>query len=207
MSESAVDVRTLGPDGLDPAALALDERQRTALTAWQNAWSRASSERAATTLREAVIDLDRRLDVLRRQHAALLAAAPDGRRPATGGALVAHRDERAGRQIAALLAERGHDPVVVVDNGADVVGLAVLRQPELVVVDAPLAMMTAHDVVAEVHAYAPGAVVVACADGAGPALLQAAGARATYRRGAPATEIARHLDEALGARQVPPPRP
>lgn len=202
-----MDRGTVAPDGLDPEALVLDERQRAALVAWQVAWSHASSERAATKLREAVIDLDRRLDVLRRQHAAMVAAVSDGAARTTGGALVAHRDERTGRQIAALLAERGRDPVVVVDNGADVVGLAVLRQPELVVVDAPLPMMTAQDVVAELRAYAPGAVVVACADGIGPALLRAAGARATYRRGAQPAEIARHLDEALSGRQVPPPRP
>lgn len=198
MPDQAVDHGPLTPDAPDLPVRGLSAAQRAAFAAWREGWLATERDRDGTTLREARIDLDRRLAVLRRQHEAMRTAVEAGP-PSSGGGLVAHRDERTGRQLVALLAACCDGPVTLAGNGADAVGLAVLQQPALVVVDAPLPMMTAADVVEDVRRHVADVAVVACADGVDPAELERAGAVATYRRGARLQDVVGLVLGAIGA--------
>ena len=187
--------------------LALTPAQARAVQLWNDDVEQVSATRATTKLRELRIDLDRRLAALQRQAEVVRAAADAGGAPVA--VLVVHRDPRAGQRLADAVSRSAlvDGEVVVTDNGADAVGRAVLGQPRLVVVDTPVLMMTPLDVVADLQRLAPGARVVACAEGPGEASrLQAAGASAVYRRGAGPDDVAALL--AVPAEgEVPAPRP
>ncbi|HWG93786.1 MAG TPA: hypothetical protein VNU66_06125 [Mycobacteriales bacterium] len=187
--------------------LALTPAQARAVQLWNDDVEQVSATRATTKLRELRIDLDRRLAALQRQADVVRAAADAGGAPVA--VLVVHRDPRAGQRLADAVSRSAlaDGEVVVTDNGADAVGRAVLGQPRLVVVDTPVLMMTPLDVVADLQRLAPGARVVACAEGPGEASrLQAAGASAVYRRGAGPDDVAALL--AVPAEgEVPAPRP
>ena len=187
--------------------LALTPAQARAVQLWNDDVEQVSATRATTKLRELRIDLDRRLSALQRQAEVVRAAADAGGAPVA--VLVVHRDPRAGQRLADAVSRSAlaDGEVVVTDNGADAVGRAVLGQPRLVVVDTPVLMMTPLDVVADLQRLAPGARVVACAEGPGEASrLQAAGASAVYRRGAGSDDVAALL--AVPAEgEVPAPRP
>lgn len=159
----------------------------------------AAAERAATTLRasrEQSLDARRRLDVLRRQQAALQARID---RAPGGCAIVGHRQPWAATRLVTALATHGVEVTEVLVNAADVVGAAGAGQPELVVVEDRLPMMRADELVVAVLQLVPTArVVVQVEDDSDTAVLSAAGAAAVVSRRAPLEDLAAAAVSVLG---------
>lgn len=176
--------------GRDPLALA--QRQLAALDRWHA--QRVSAERAmqlAAQSREQRLDLARRREVMREQHAAIIARTdaqlrasarllPVAARPTL---VVAHRTDWFADRVCQLLAGAELEMVARVDNGAHAVGAAVAEQPDLMLVEDVLPQLTGLDVVRQVLEHSPGTRVVAHAGSTGSVgLLLAAGAAAVYSR-------------------------
>jgi CheY-like chemotaxis protein len=212
--EDALDFRPLpsadtlsAPAPAPAASPARAGRREAAMAALRETATHVELDRVATKNRERRLDLERRAAALRRQQQVVQERL--GSAPAVTPVLVAHRDPRRGSRLAAALATAlGHDPaaVEVADNGADAVAVAVLAQPAVVAVDAPLPMMSAADVVADIRRYVPDAVVVACAGRADAVELRQAGATVTYPPGAAAEQVVGEVLQAMSS-QVPSPRP
>ena len=173
--------------------------QLQALEAWHRARKLAEHAAAVTTQsREARMDLDRRLDVIRAQHQAIIARTDEQLRTSvsllreapTRRAVVAHRNEWFAGKVCADLEARGVQVVARLENGAEAVGIAVAEQPDLLLVEDRLAMLSGEDVVREVRAYAPVTVIaaqVAYEDRIGPMLE--AGATTAYTRRVPPVDV------------------
>lgn len=127
------------------------------------------AEAAASRSREMRMDAARRLEVLRRQHDAIVRRSEQqlrcaGDRLGSGRGrtvLLAHRNEWFLDRIGTVLADRGVTVVARVDNGADAIGQAVAEQPDLLLVEDTLAMVPGEDVVREVLRFCPSTRVVA----------------------------------------------
>lgn len=157
---------------------------------------------AATRSREMRMDSARSLEVLRREHDALVARSHEQLR-ATGSllrrlpeprAVLAHRSAWFAGRVADSLQDHGVLVVASLDNGADVVGLAVAEQPELLLVEDTLAMVPGEQVVRDVRRYCPDTRVVAQAaysDRIG--VLLDAGASTVLTRSMHPLEVARSM--------------
>lgn len=201
----------------DPAATPLARRARTPLELASQQLAaietfhrvRRTVERAEATAartRELRLDASRRLDVLRRQHAALIARTHEqlrasgdvlGTRPGRS-VMLAHRDDWFVERVAAGLAGAGVQVCGRWDNGADAVGAAVADQPDLLLVEDALAMVNGPEVVREVLRYCPTTVVVAqvaYADRVG-AMLDA-GAAAVWTRRTPPADVVSGMRQLL----------
>lgn len=157
------------------------------------------AEAAAEYSREMRMDSERRLEVLRRQHDALVARAVaqlegTGRPPgqaAPARVLLAHRSEWFLERVSGVLRVAGLDVLARLDNGADAVGAAIAEQPDLLLVEDALAMVPGEEVVREVVRYCPGTAVVAhVAHGEGIAPMLDAGAVAVHTRRVPPVDVA-----------------
>ena len=158
--------------------------------------------------REMRLDASRSLQVLRRQHDALIARA-DQQLRASGAVLhtraqrrvvLAHRNDWFLREVARVM--NGADVAVLaqLDNGADVVGLVVAEQPDAVLVEDALAMGRADDVLRDTRTYSPTTLVtVHAADGDRSRSLVEAGAAAVFPRRTPPQEVAGRLLALLSA--------
>ena len=158
---------------------------------------------AAARSREMRMDVTRSLEVLRREHDAVVRRAHEQLR-VTGALLrgtperrvvIAHRNEWFVGKVADALQDSGVLVVAHVDNGADAVGIAVAEQPDLVLVEDTLAMVPGEQVVRDVRGYCPATLVaaqVAHGDRVGPFLD--AGASTV-----PPVEAARSLLQLLAA--------
>jgi CheY-like chemotaxis protein len=157
---------------------------------------------AATGIsRELKLDAHRRLDVVRRQHQALIAVVDDALRsagsPLPGLAprvMLVHRNEWLRRRVSGDLTARGIEVVAELDNGAEGVGVAIAEQPDLILTEDTLAQVSGMQLLAAACRYAPRtmmAVQVAYAD----ALMGAfdAGAVAAFTRRIPPADIAGEL--------------
>ena len=157
---------------------------------------------AAARSREMRMDLARSLEVLRREHdavvrraheqlrlsGALLRAAPERR------VVIAHRNEWYVGKLSAALQEHGVLVVAQVDNGADAVGIAVAEQPDLVLVEDTLAMVPGEQVVRDVLGYCPSTMVAAqVAHGDRVDSFLDAGAAAVFIRSVPPVDAARGI--------------
>jgi CheY-like chemotaxis protein len=151
--------------------------------------------------REQRLDAHRRLDVVRRQHHALVSATQESLdrsgfplyRPGPR-VLVVHRNEWLRRRVAEELAELGIKVVAQLDNGADGVGALVAEQPDLLLVEDALPQVTGMQMLAATRRYAPHtrtAMQVPYDDGLAPALD--AGAAAVFTRRTPPADIALQL--------------
>lgn len=174
---------------------AVTARQLDAVDAFHRA--RRTAERAAvasTQSREARMDASRRLDVLRRQHQAIVdradvAIRQSGQLLSTDRgvtAIVAHRQEWFTRKVELALDRHGVTVLGHTSIGAEAVGWAVAEQPDLLVVEDSLAMLPGEQVVREVRQYCDRtliAVQVAQPDRVAPML--AAGADAVHVRMVP----------------------
>src|SRR5205085_307809 len=131
--------------------------------------------------------IQRTHEQLRESAALLLELAP--RR-----AVIALQNAWFSRAVTDCLAEEGVDVVAVPTNGAAAVGAAVAEQPDLVLVSAVLPMMTGEQVIREVRAFTPQAVVAARTlhDGQIGVLLEAGATVAFTSRVCPA-DVARNL--------------
>lgn len=178
----------------------LTRMQLEAVEAWHRA--RHAAEQAGsgrTASREVRMDVARRMEVLREQHRAiverteqhledsvrLLAAV------ALNRAVIVHRSEWFTGKLTDELATRGVAVVGALENGARGVGMVVAEQPDLLVVEDTLPMLSGEEVVREVRRFSPSTLVVAhvAHEDRIPPLLEA-GARAAYTRRMPPAEVA-----------------
>lgn len=183
-------------------------RQLAALDAWNDARRRRERALVAESMsREERLAADRRLAVLERAHAAVLARAdaaldgdpaPSPSHPALR-AVIAHRHRWLADKLSAALATRGVLVVAVSDNGADALGIVVAEQPDVLVTGDVLAMMSSAELLAETAKAAPytaRAAYVEDSAAVGPALE--AGAQSVFVRQLPPAEIAEGLLLLLG---------
>ena len=191
-----------GRSDLDLAA-----RQLQAIAAFHRARHVAEEAAAAATRsREMRMDAARRLEVVRREHEALIARSHEQLR-LTGTVLrgaaerrvvLAHRNEWFLDKITQVLGAHGLHVVARLDNGADAVGVAVAEQPDLLLVEDSLAMVGGEQVVREVRTFSPQTLVaaqVAYGDRVGPFLD--AGASTVFTRKVPPADVERGLLELL----------
>ncbi|HEU0101135.1 MAG TPA: hypothetical protein VFR07_02350 [Mycobacteriales bacterium] len=180
----------------------LAARQLAALDAW-HARRRVQQEAAAAgqRSREQRLDLARRMDVIREQHRAIIARTDaqlrascdvlDGRRPRV---LVVHRNTWFADKLGSALTQLGAEVLPRLTNGAEAVGVAVAEQPELLLVEETLPMLSGEAVVREVLSYSPAsAIAVQVAYDATIRTMLEAGARATYARRVPPADVAAGL--------------
>ena len=173
--------------------------------------SRHMSEQAAAAAarsRELRMDSARSLEVLRRQHDAVIARSHEQlrasgqllRSSAERRAVLAHRSEWVVGKLVSVLQQRGVCVIGSTDNGADAVGLVVAEQPDVVLVEDTLAMLGGLEVIREVRRFSPGTVVVATASyGDRIGGLLEAGATTVLTRSVPPQDLARSMLELVGA--------
>lgn len=185
--------------------LDLASRQLDAITRFTLS-QRIAQEAAATAARsrELRMDSERALEVMRREHDAVISRAHEQlrrsgevlRRTGRRRIVLAHRSEWFVDKVSDVLQAAGWDVVARLDNGADAVGLAVAEQPELVLVEDTLAMLPGEQVVREVRQFCPHTLVAAqvpYSDRVG-ALLEA-GAVEVFTRQVPPADVASRLLE------------
>lgn len=158
--------------------------------------------------REMRLDRARRLDVVRRQHRALVEATArqlrDSGDPLTSvptpRVVVAHRNDWFKDKVGRGLRARCMQVVAELSNGADAVGVVLAEQPELLLLEDKLPMQSALEVLAEVRRWAPQTLVtvqVANDWDIGPFLD--AGACQAFTRRVPPADIADALCHLLAA--------
>lgn len=159
---------------------------------------------ATARTREMRLDSARSLDVLRRQHAALVERAhsqlrASGQQLGRGGAcrvVLAHRNAWFLDRVQTVLQDSDAEVVALTDNGADAIGIVVAEQPDLVLLEDALLMVPGEEVVRQTRLHAPRALVaVQTAHGGGVARLLDAGAAAVYTRQVPPRDVALSLLE------------
>ena len=189
--------------------LDLAAQQLQAITRFNDARRMAEGAAAAVARsREMRMDVARSLEVLRREHDAVVRRAHEQLR-VTGSMLrgtpgrrvvIAHRNDWYVGKVTAALQDRGLLVVARVDNGADAVGIAVAEQPDLLLVEDTLAMLPGEQVVRDVRSYCPQTLIaaqVSHGDRVG-ALLQA-GAGAVFTRQVPPAEAVTGMLDLLAA--------
>lgn len=191
----------------DPVELVA--RQLRAIEMFTKARAAAElAQQAKGRAREARMDAERRLDVLRREHQAIVAQTHAQLTMSTSllttsvqpRIVVAHRNEWFVSKLSAVLAEHGVRVAAQVDNGAEAVGAALSEQPDLVLVEDKLAMLPGEEVVREIRSYCPDSVVAVHADyNDRVGVLLEAGARAVYTRQVPPADVAMALLDLVGA--------
>lgn len=171
-------------------------RQVDGIDAWNRARRQEALRGSSGGSRDEQLDRARRLDVLRRTHAAVLAAtARELVRPpapmlwAAPTVVVAHHHLWFRDTVCALLAEHGFDVLERTDNGADALGAIIAEQPDLVLVGDRLAMMTGADLLSETARFSPLSVRLAQADLAGTSTLTANGADPVLLRQVPLADL------------------
>ncbi len=184
--------------------------QLRGIAAW-NATRRAiehAEGAIAPRSREMRLDVDRRLAVIRRQHEALIrtteqqlaASARVTRAPAPARALVVHRSEWFTTKLVEGLVEGGIDVVGRLENGADAVGVSVAEQPDLLVLEDKLPMVSGEEVIRQLRELSPmtmSVLQVSFDDDVASALE--AGARAAFTRRVPPGEVAREVCQLVSA--------
>lgn len=189
--------------GIDSVAM-LVARQVEAM----DTWNMARAEREATCTagpgasREARLGPARRLDTLRRAHEAMLARAADFLAnqsdpilmPLPRRAVIAHRQEWFVRQVTEALREHGIMVLAGTDNGADALGFVVAEQPDLLLVEDKLAVLSGEELVAEAALFAPNTIVaVQVSDNGGIVHMLDVGARNAFVRQVPPADVADSL--------------
>lgn len=180
--------------------LAVAARQLRAIDVFNRSLHLAEQVAAASArTRETRMDSTRRMEVLRRQHQAVVDRAHEqllasgdllGGRGA-GRVVLAHRQEWFVDRVSAALTDRGLDVVARLDNGADAIGLTLCEQPDLVLVEDALAMVPGVEVVRELRVLCPETRIVAqCGSADRVGALLEAGAAAVYTRQVPPVEVA-----------------
>ena len=187
--------------------LDLARQQLAAIDRW-HAVRRASQEAAerTATSRESRMDVARRLAVIRAEHKAIVERTDAQlrtsvellQRTAPRRAIVVHRNAWFVDKVAADLTLRSIDVVARMTNGAEAVGAVVAEQPDLLLVEDSLPMMSGEDVVREVRAFAPSTRIAAqvAHDDRIAAMLEA-GAHTACTRRVPPADVAATLAELL----------
>jgi CheY-like chemotaxis protein len=186
----------------------LPTRQIAAIDAFNRARRTAQAASAAALgSREMRLDAARRLDVLRRQHEAVVATTDEALRTSrdllrasSSRAVVVHHNPWFTRKVSDALADEGIVVLAQLDNGADAVGMVVAEQPDLLLLEDPLPMMTAEQVVHEVRTYSPHTFVAVQADASAIGQLLGAGAGSVFTRHITPVSLARDLAGVLHSR-------
>lgn len=118
-------------------------------------------------IREDRLDARRRLDARQREHQAIIGRldlglheAPEPMRSQVPSrAVVAHRHAWTRDKLSAELSHRGIEVLCAVDNGADAVGVCVVEQPDLLIVDELLAMRTGCEVAVDVRRFCSNTLI------------------------------------------------
>ncbi len=145
------------------------------------------------------LDLRRRAESRRREQDALVGRAEQQMRESRillgrVRAVVAHRSDYLRNGVTEALQREGVVVVAQLDNGADTLGLSVVEQPDLLLVDELLPSLTGLEVVSEMRVLSPRTVIGGCAEGHdGVRRLLEAGARAAFSRRVPPQEVAAGL--------------
>ena len=163
--------------------------------------------------RDVRLDWERRQMVRSRQYDALMAHAqvqlsrplPVRSRPCPRAVLVDRRDWVRGK-VAVELARRGVEVVAQLGDGAAGVGVAVLEQPDLLLVEEALPSMSGSEVLRAVREFCAGTTCAAQVESErhGPGLLEAGAARVFLRRTSPPAQLATGLVELLTDPQLLP---
>lgn len=183
--------------------------QLQAIEAWHIARRAADHAAESRTLtREMRLDVSRRMEARRREQKALLECAAEqlvaGRRMLGGPrprAVLIHRNAWFCERVTSRLMELGVEVIAQRDNGADGIGVAIVEQPDLLLVEDALPTVPGLEVVRRVRDLAPHTVVgahVAYADGV-TAMLEA-GAAAAWTRQVSPRDVAAGLVRAATAR-------
>lgn len=160
--------------------------------------------------REFRLDLERRQMVRERQHQALLARAAAQLaagekllRARAPRAVLVHRNDWFRGKVAEGLRGAGVDVVAQLSDGADAVGVAVVEQPDLLLVEDALPTMNGVEVLQAVQEFSAATRLAAHAgaDTQLTGLLDAGAVRAFPRRTPPATVVA-ELVGLVGARSA-----
>ena len=190
----------------------LARQQLDAIDRWHAARRSAQSDGQLTAAsREARMDLARRMDVLRAEHRALVARTDaqlrrSGElfgRTAPRRAIVVHRSSWFTDKVCVELDRRRIEVVARLTNGAEAVGAVVAEQPDLLLVEDSLPMLTGVDVVRKVRAFAPGTRIGAhvAYDNQIAAMLEA-GADCAYTRRVPPAEVAHGVADLVLVEQL-----
>jgi DNA-binding NarL/FixJ family response regulator len=108
--------------------------------------------------------------------------------------VLVHRREWVRDKVADGLERGGVRVVALLDNGADAVGVAVVEQPDLLLVEDALPMCTGSEVIREVRTFSARTRIAAQVAGdVGLASVLEAGAEAAFTRRVPPADIARAL--------------
>ncbi|MDT7537799.1 MAG: hypothetical protein QOI82_1384 [Actinomycetota bacterium] len=108
--------------------------------------------------------------------------------------VVAHRNAWFVEKLSAELADYGVKMVSRLVNGAEAVGVTIAEQPDLLVIEDTLALMTGREVLAEAMRYAPRTLVaVQVQEQARIATLAEAGAATAFSRAVPPVDVAGDL--------------
>lgn len=169
---------------------------------------REQAAAAAGRSREMRMDAARSMDILRRQHHAVIARAHEHlqdsgrllRDTAERRVVLAHRNTWFVSTIARTLEDQCVRVVACTDNGADAVGVIVAEQPDLVLVEDRLAMVPGSEVIREVRFLSPQTLVTAqvgYGKRVGP--LRDAGATTVFAREVPPHDVALRLLTHIGA--------
>lgn len=168
---------------------------------------REQATQAAGGSREMRMNAARESDVVRRETDALIARSEQqlrgsGEEPlgtASCTALLAHRNPWYVGKVAAALRDGGCDVLPDVLNGADAVGTAAAEQPDLILVEDTLEMLSGEEVVRQLRALCPDAIIaaqVAYSDSIGA--MTDAGAAAVFTRQVPPAEVGQALLSLVG---------
>lgn len=177
-------------------------RSLEALERWHRTRVREEAGSVSQRSREQRLDLSRRMDVLRAQHAAIVersdaqlrATALVLRHSSRPRVLVVHRNEWFRDKVSSALLERDVEVIGRLSNGAEAVGVVVAEQPDLVLVEDALPMLTGELVVRQVREYVPWTTVAAqVAHEDGVAAMLEAGAAAAWPRRVPPADVVEGL--------------
>jgi CheY-like chemotaxis protein len=182
--------------------------QLHAIDAWHAERHRRESElQDRSHTREGRLDAARAVEALRRAHSALVdhvaAQSQADEAPLSSAAtrrlVVVHRNAWFAEKVRRLVAEQGVQVVAEVDNGADGLGILVAEQPDLLLLEDALPMVTGEEIAREAARFAaPTAVVVQVTDEARIGPLMDAGAVAVFHRRVPPVDVANELGALVG---------
>ncbi len=202
---------TGGPRDAARSDLDLARQQLDAIDQWHAARraTLAAAERSAAS-RESRMDLARRTDVIRAEHRAIIDRTDAHlrtsvellQRTSPRRAIVVHRNAWFTEKLCTDLTARRIVVVATLTNGAEAVGAVVAEQPDLLVVEDSLPMLSGENVIREVRSFAAGTLIgaqVAYEDRI--ATMLEAGADSAYARRVPPTTVAQGLADLLDERR------
>ena len=206
------EVDVVGPEGVTTwrprPQVTLVRDQLLAIDRWNRSRRACVGDDApAAQSREARLDQARRLDALQRQHDAVVAQTAEHlgesahllHSTAARRAVLVHRNEWFRGRVASALADRGVHVVTQLDNGADAVGCVIAEQPDLLLVEDSLSMLSGTEVLRAVRDYAPATLCAAQASSDNRIVeLEQAGATLVFTRRTGPLDVALGLGQLVG---------